>query len=401
MSDKRKIFIAVLITAFVSIIAVNFVNGIKSYVTVGGISGLKSKTDVINSYLKHAYLYDDYDSQAMTEAAVTAYVDALDEPYTHYYPPEEFDSYLSNIEDSYIGIGVVVGLNDNNEIEVVAPFEGGSAYEAGVLPGDILKAVDGIRYTGEQMSDAVSQIKNGKSGTTVTITFERDGKEFDLTMERREVSAESVESEMLDDKIGYIRISAFNAEDSGGEGTQDTYTEFVSEVEKLKADGMERMIIDLRDNPGGVLDIVCDIADMLLPKGTIMYMEYKDGKQEVFSSDADELDMPMAVLINENSASASEVLTGALKDYDKAVIVGKKSYGKGIVQSVFPLPDGSGISMTVARYFTPKGVCIHEIGIEPDVEVDAPEGYEEYYASEIPREEDTQLQRAIEEVKKR
>ena len=206
---------------------------------------------------------------------------------------------------------------------------------------------------------------------------------------------------MLDDKIGYVRISAFNAEDSGGEGTQDTYTEFVSEVEKLKADGMERMIIDLRDNPGGVLDIVCDIADMLLPEGTIMYMEYKDGKQEVFSSDADELNIPMAVLINEYSASASEVLTGALKDYDKAVIVGKKSYGKGIVQSVFPLLDGSGITMTVARYFTPSGVCIHDIGIEPDVDVDAPAEYADYYASAIPHDEDTQLQKAIEEVKKR
>ena len=172
MSDKRKILIAVLITAVVSVAVTSCVNSVKHYIpTENSTANLNNKTAIINSYLNKAYLYDDYDKNAMTDAAITAYVDALDEPYTHYYPAEEFESYISHIEDSYIGIGVVVGLNDNNEIEVIAPFEGSSAYEAGVLPGDILKAVDGVRYTGEQMNDAVSHIKDGKSGTTVTITF--------------------------------------------------------------------------------------------------------------------------------------------------------------------------------------------------------------------------------------
>lgn len=400
MSEKQKILTAVLVTAVVSVCAANFVNSVKRYAPAdSGIKNLSNKTAVINNYLKNNYLYD-YDEKAMNDAAISAYIEALDEPYTHYYNAEEFERYVSDVEDSYVGIGVVVGVNDNNEIEVVAPFENSPAYEAGVLPGDILLAVDGTEYSGDEMNDAVSHIKSGKKGTTVAVTFRRGEEKLDFTIERREVSMESVSSEMLEDNIGYVHISAFNAQDING-GTQDTYTEFAEEVEKLESEGMERMIIDLRDNPGGVVDVVCNIADMLLPEGTITYMEYKDGSKDVFSSDKNELDIPMAVLINGYSASASEVLTGALKDYDKAVIVGEKSYGKGIVQSVYPFSDGSGMSMTIAQYFSPKGVCIHDIGIEPDVVVEPDEEYKDYYASSIPHEEDVQLQKAIEEVKKR
>ncbi len=398
MSGKMKTVITVVITAVVSVCATNLVNGVLRFTSAGAKDDLKNKADIINMYLDNTYLYD-YDKKKMTDEALTAYVDALDEPYTHYYPADEFSTYIQSTEESYIGIGVVVGINDNNEIEVVAPFEDSAAYEAGVLPGDILKAVEGVRYTGEQMSEAIDKIKSGKKGTSVTITFERDGKEFDLTIERREISSDSVVSEMLDDNIGYIRISAFNIQDS--EGTKSTYSEFAEEVKKLQDEGMERMIIDLRDNPGGVLTEVQSIADMLVGEGAIMYVESKNGERETLHSDKNELNIPMAVLINENSASASEVLTGALKDYDKAVIVGKKSYGKGIVQTIFPLPGGSGLSMTTARYFTPSGVCIHDIGIEPDIDVDAPEEYADTYAALIPHDDDTQLQKAIEAVKNR
>lgn len=394
MTIKKKIVLTAVITA----VATASVMGAAGYAVIyktSSIDKFEKKISMINSYLEQGYIYD-YNEDEMMEAAVTGYVDGLDEPYTHYYTPSEFESYNENLQDSYVGIGVVVGLNDNNQIEVVAPFEGSSAYEAGVMPGDILFAVDGEEF-GDRMEDAVAKIKNGAEGTTVNITFIRDGERIETTIERRRVSSESVKSEMLDNNIGYLRISAFNTADEGSD--QDTFTEFTENYEQLKNQGMEKLIIDLRDNPGGALDIVCEIADAILPEGLITYIEYKDGSREEFTSDANQIDMPIAVLINENSASASEVLTGALKDYGKATVVGKTSYGKGVVQSVIPFRDGSGMSMTIARYYSPNGVCIHGTGIEPDIDVDMPEEYQNYYASMVEHDEDTQLQAAIEALK--
>ena len=204
---------------------------------------------------------------------------------------------------------------------------------------------------------------------------------------------------MLKDNVGYVRITAFNTADESGK--QDTYTEFREKVNQLLNDGMKGMVIDLRDNPGGALDIVCNICDMLVGEGLITYMEYKSGKREEFKSDANELNVPISIIINENSASASEVLTGCLKDYGKAVVVGKKSYGKGIVQTVYPFFDGSGMTLTVAKYFSPKGTCIQGTGIEPDIEVEVSEKYKNMYASSIPKEDDSQLIKAVEAVKEK
>ena len=184
-------------------------------------------------------------------------------------------------------------------------------------------------------------------------------------------------------------------------GEHSTYSEFCENIQSLQEQGMDKLIIDLRDNPGGVLTGACDIADMLLPEGTITYTENKSGERKYYNSDAEWLDIPMAVLINGNSASASEVLTGALKDYKKATVVGTKSYGKGIVQDVYPFYDGSGISITSAKYYTPNGVCIHDVGIEPDVNVEMPEKYKDESISMIERSEDVQLQKAIEIIKEK
>lgn len=365
-----------------------------SYMTATEKTALyQKKLNKVKDLLDRHYLYD-IDENEAAEKAVAAYVEGLDEPYTHYYTKEEFEAFTSNIEDTYVGIGIVISMNDNNQIEVVAPFEGSPAYEAGVMPRDILKSVNGVEYSGEKMDEAVNVITGGKAGTTVDLVFVREGREIPMTIERGDISSESVTTEMLDGGIGLVRISSFNTNDKGSK--QDTYTEFRDKVEKLKADGMKKMIIDLRDNPGGSLDVVCDIADMLVPEGLITYMEYKDGKREEFKSDSKEMNIPMCVLINENSASASEVLTGCLKDYNKASVIGKTSYGKGIVQSVYPFSDGSGMSLTVAKYYSPNGVCIHGTGITPDIEVDMPEEFKEYYASTVPHENDTQLQKAME-----
>lgn len=394
MTIRKKIVLTAVITA----VATASVMGAAGYAVIyktSSIDKFEKKISMINSYLEQGYIYD-YNEDDMMESAVSGYVDGLDEPYTHYYTPSEFESYNDNLQDSYVGIGVVVGLNDNNQIEVVAPFEGSSAYEAGIMPGDILFAVDGEEF-GDRMEDAVAKIKNGEEGTTVNITFIRDGERIEKTVERRRISSESVTSEMLDGNIGYVRISAFNTADEGSD--QNTFTEFMDNYEQLKSQGMEKMIIDLRDNPGGALNVVCDIADAILPEGLITYIEYKDGTRDEYTSDENQIDMPMAVLINENSASASEVLTGALKDYGKATVVGKTSYGKGVVQSVIPFRDGSGMSMTIAKYYSPNGVCIHGTGIAPDIEVDMPEEYQNYYASMVEHDKDTQLQKAIEVLK--
>lgn len=399
MTDKKKIALTALITAVATVVVMMFggraVGRLTRYLPNSNASkAFANKLDIIDEYIDNHYM-NDYDKAQMLERALVGYVDGLDEPYSRYYPADEFEKYLENVEDSYVGIGVVITLDKDGNIVVIAPFEDSSAYEADVRPGDIVAAVDGVEY--DDMNEAVKHIKNGEEGTTVNITFIRGGEILEKTIERRRVSSNSVKSEMLDGKIGYVRITSFNMNE--GTNEEDTFTEFKDEVEALQAQGMEKMIIDLRDNPGGILQVACNIADMILPEGIITYMEYKDGTREDFNSDASELDIPIAVLINENSASASEVLTGALKDYDKATVIGKTSYGKGIVQTVFPFLDGSGISLTVAKYYSPNGVCIHDIGIEPDIEVDMPKEFEGMYASMVERDRDTQLQKAIETLK--
>lgn len=396
METKTKIILTSVITA-VSTVAVMGAVGCYAMIYKSSVfDKFEKKISMINRYLESSYIYD-YDENEMVESAVSGYVDGLDEKYTHYYNPKQFKTYNESMQDSYVGIGVVVSLNENDQIEVISPFEGSSAYEAGVKPGDIIVGVDDEEFSGSSMEEAIAKIKGGKEGTTVKIKFMRNGKPIEMTIERRRVSSESVKSEMLSNKIGYIKISAFNTNDEGSD--IDTYTEFKENYEKLKDQGVQKLIIDLRDNPGGALDVVCNIADEILPEGLITYMEYKDGQREEFKSDANEIDLPMAVLINENSASASEVLTGALKDYKKATVIGKTSYGKGVVQSVIPFNDGSGMSITIAKYYSPNGVCIHGTGIKPDIEVDLPDELKNEYASNIEHSKDTQLQKAIEVLK--
>ena len=397
MTVKKKIVLTAAISAVVTAAIMSAAGCYAVIYKTSAVDKFEKKISMINRYLEQGYIYD-YDEEKMMESAVSGYVAGLDEKYTNYYTPEQFESYNESLQDSYVGIGIVIARNDYDQIEVVAPFEGSSAYEAGVKPGDILTKVDGVEYGGDKMEEAVAKIKSGKEGTTVDVTFVRNGEELNMTIERRRVSSESVKSEMLQNNIGYMRISAFNTSDEGND--EDTYAEFLENYESLKSQGMNKMIIDLRDNPGGSLDVVCNIADRILPEGLITYIEYKDGTRDEYKSDKEQIDMPMVVLINENSASASEVLTGALKDYKKATVIGKKSYGKGVVQSVIPFRDGSGMSMTIARYYSPNGVCIHGTGIEPDIEVDIPEEFADYYASALDKKDDTQLQKAIEVLSK-
>lgn len=399
MKEKSKIVltaaISVVVTAVLTANATSYVTSRYGAILPLGKNSLTDKIGTINSFLDSMYLYD-YDEEEMTESAVSSYVEAIGEPYTHYYTKAEFDEYNNVLRNEYTGIGVVVSVSENNEIEVVSTIDKSPAFNAGIKPRDILTEVDGVSYTGEQLTEAVTAIKSGKAGETVELTLKRESETIKLTVERSDIRMDSVSGEMLDDTMALVRISAFDAP-SETDG-RDTSTEFKEVIERLKGEGMKKLILDLRDNPGGSLDAACNIADMLLGEGTITYMEYKDGSRKTFTSDADVLGIPMVVLINANSASASEVLTGALKDYSVATIIGTKSYGKGIVQSVFPLSDGSGMSMTIAKYYSPSGVCIHGVGVEPDINVDMPGEFREYYASTVPRDKDTQLQRAVLEL---
>lgn len=405
MGNRTKIVLTAVITAVVTaVISCNLTSYVKDNIAIYFPSAdadraFTNKVTAIENFLDAKYLYE-YDKSKAREEAIKAYVSSLEEPYTEYYSEEEFSSYLDNIEDGYVGIGVIVGVNPDNQIEIIAPFENSPAYEAGIVPGDILKAVEGKEYTGTELTEAVNSIKSGKEGTFVNITIVRDGKEeINLTVERRDISAESVSGEMIDSEIGYVRITSFNMSSENGE--HSTFTEFTDKVNELKNNGMKKMIIDLRDNPGGVLTEACNIADMLLPEGVITYTEDKAGERNYYDSDVECVQIPMVILINGNSASASEVLTGALKDYGLATVVGTTSYGKGIVQDVYPFYDGSGMSLTSSKYYTPNGVCIHEIGIEPDVTVELPEELKDMYASELDRSEDIQLQKAIEIIKEK
>lgn len=401
MKTKTKIVLAVIITA-VTTFTLTVAGGLYLIVHVFGdalASSSYGKLLALETMLDNNYLYD-YDKDEAIQNALTAYVETLDEPYTEYYSPKLFSSYLNNVQESYIGIGIIVSVDDSGRIVIIAPFEDSPAFNAGVLPGDILTAVEGVEYDGDSLDEAISKIKSGDAGTTVNITILRNETEkIDMTVERGEISENSVKTEMLDDNIGYMRITGFNIPSDGG--SVSTSSEFDEKFAELKAEGAERLIIDLRDNPGGVVDEACAVADEFLPEGIIAYTEDKNGNLENYTSDEEFSDIPIVIIINGNSASAAELFTGALKDYDRALVIGEKSFGKGIVQAVYSFTDGSGLSMTMAKYYTPNGVCIHEVGIEPDIEVSLPEEYKDTPVSMLEGGEDTQLQKAIEAVKER
>ena len=297
---------------------------------------------------------------------------------------EDFDS----TSGSYYGIGVEISQNMTTGIITVSRiFEGSPAEEAGLLPGDVVYRIAGQEVTGEDLNKVVSLIK-GEEYTTVSVEVARNGEEdyLEFEVERRTIEVPTVESEMLEDQIGYIAITSFD---------DVTTDQFLTALDTLEAQGMEALVVDLRNNGGGLVSSVCAILDRLLPEGLIVYTEDKYGNREEEFSDAEHsFDKPMAVLVNANSASASEIFAGAVKDYGAGTLVGTTTYGKGIVQKIYPLSDGTAVKLTVSKYYTPDGNNIHGTGIEPDVKAELPE--ELMYAVEVPKEEDTQLQAALE-----
>lgn len=388
--EKKKLILTIVVTAIISAVITNTIGNFLSYT---GNSAL-SKAAFVKDMMENYSLYE-IDEEKMGDYASMGIAASVEDPYTLYFTRDEFSSLHDELVSTYVGVGATIGADTvNKRLLIVSPMEDGPAEKAGVKSGDVIVTIDGKAYDDTALSAASMYLKSGEIGSKVTLVVEREGKgEIEIEITRDKVVKKSVKSKMLSTEIGYLRITAFESSDKDEKGTFEEFSEHIS---GLKAAGMRKLIIDLRDNPGGDLNVVGKIADALLPEGIVTYTEDKYGERYTISSDRQELGVPMAVLVNGGSASASEILTGALKDHKKATIIGTKTYGKGIVQTIFPFTDGSGMSITTAKYFTPNGVCIHEIGIEPDIEI---QPITDKAISDMTISEDSQLKKAIEILK--
>lgn len=350
-----------------------------------------NKLEKIQNILNENFYFEE-DEQAKQDGLIKGYMEGLDDPYSVYYTRDEYAEFMEDTEGEYVGVGVQVSQNvDTKVITVVKVFDGSPAKEAGIEAQDVISEVDG-EDVGEQELDAVVDKIRGVEGTDVKITVYRrsDGKDHEYTMKRRKVENPTVEYKMLSDNIGYIAVSSFY---------EVTAKQFIDAVGELNVQGMEGLIVDLRDNGGGLLDIAVEMLDFMLPEGKIVYTKDKDGNIiESYNSTAEQqFTKPLVLLVNGYSASASEIFAGAIKDYGIGTLVGTTTYGKGIVQRLFPLDDGSAVKVTIAKYFTPNGNDIHKVGIEPDVEVE----FDSVKYKDSDGEEDNQLDAAVNEMLKK
>lgn len=330
--------------------------------------------------------YQDFDEEKFIDGILKGLFMSLEDPYSVYMDKEEFDRFTEDNEGTYGGIGIIVAPTDDGMITVVSPIEDTPGERAGIKSGDKIIKVEGEDVNAQVMDEAVRKMR-GEPGTAVNITIYREsvGDPFDVSITREEIRLKTVKSRMLNDDLGYIRISMFD---------QITATDFKTNLEALLANSPKGLVIDLRNNPGGSLGEVVDIADQLLGNQMIVYTENRVGQKREFKSGFMKVDLPMVVLVNGGSASASEILAGAIQDSNSGQIIGETTFGKGVVQTVIPLDDGTGFKLTTSQYFTPNGRNIHGIGIEPDVVIEMPESY--YDIEEPTDEDDVQLQKAIE-----
>lgn len=342
------------------------------------------KVEYLEKLIDQEYL-GEVNEDDLAEGVYAGLVYGLGDVYSRYYTAEEYAQETATTDGSYVGIGVSIQKNKNGGVQIAECYEGGSGQKAGLIVGDVITAIDETDVTEMELSDVVALIKENKD-KNIVLTVQREDEEepLQLTVEVTDVELPSVFSEMLDDTTGYIQITQF---------TGVTPQQYKDAFAELKEQGMQRLVIDLRDNPGGLLTSVCEILREILPEGLIVYTEDKYGNREEETCDGkNELDMPLAVLVNESSASASEIFAGAVKDYGIGTIVGTTTYGKGVVQELRPLSDGSAVKLTISDYYTPKGNSINKVGIQPDVEVKL--AAELLNKTEISHDEDNQLQEA-------
>ncbi|WP_094550548.1 S41 family peptidase [Petroclostridium xylanilyticum] len=400
MFRKRSILIGaivlVLITIFTTFIATSVLYLVVGNLPLYGIFNVQggrtqyTKINQVREIIKKYYV-EPVEEEKLMEGAAAGVAAAVGDPYTVYMNKKEYDDFMTQTHGSYAGIGVVVAPDPkDNLITVVAPFEGTPGEKAGILPGDKIIKVNGKDVWADKLEEAVSMMK-GPKNTEVTITIVRENlsQPKDITIKRDIIVLQTVKHKVIDGNIGYIRITMFD---------EKTSKDFDAALDDLYSKNVSGLIIDVRDNPGGLLDEVVKIADRLLPEGLIVYTEDKNKNRDTKYSDKEEIKIPLVVLVNGGSASASEILSGAIKDHGKGKLVGTKTFGKGLVQTLFPLGDGSAVKVTISKYYTPNGTSIQGVGIQPDIVVEFPEELKRSIA-QIKEEEDVQLKKAIEVVK--
>ena len=346
-----------------------------------------AKVEIMESYLDKYYV-DEIDEAMVEDMLYAGMAAGVGDRYTYYMPEENLDQYLENTNGNFDGVGIEVFTTQEGEVKISRVMEGQPAEQAGMQEGDIIIGVNGEDVRGWMISDVAAKIR-GKAGTEVTIQVLRpETKEtLEMTMERAVVVMESVDSRMMQGNIGYISLSGFK---------ENTYEQFKTAMDALLEDGMKGLILDLRDNPGGLVKSVYQIGEELLPEGTMVYTLDKKENRSDLKCDGEYLDIPLVVLVNGSSASASEIFAGAVKDLERGTLVGTQTFGKGLVQRLFTLPDGSGLNVTIQKYYTPNGTSIHGVGVAPDEVLQLPEKYLSTALRDIPEAEDNQLQKAVE-----
>ena len=390
------IIVTVLVTFLItSVIFYNYyiktntgnIDALTKYITISdSTKSLEKKIEILKRYLENEYM-GELDEEAMTESALKGYVAGLGDEYTEYLTEDELEELMVSVNGNYVGIGIYMTQNEDDEIVVLLPIEGSPAEAAGLQTGDIIKKVDGIECKGLELTEVSNMVK-GEEGTTVNLEIEREEYIFSVDIERRTVELKYIDSEVLEDNIGYIQMISFD------EGCSSKFKE---ELEKLKAQNIKSLIIDLRDNGGGLVTEAIATSEIFVPLGNTILKSYdKDGNETATkSSNINTEKIKIVVLVNENSASATEIFTAAMQDNEVGTIIGTKTFGKGVMQEVQPLKIGGALKITIEEFKTPKGNKIHEVGITPDIEVD---NEKDQFITSI--EEDKQLQTAIEYLSK-
>ena len=404
MEEKRgmktyKVIMLVLLVAFITFILTTI--GMYKYFTGTGfgkslVSSSNANNEIANELNKYRKIIDKYylgdvDEEKLKEGAIKGYIEGLGDKYSEYISKEDMEDYMADTTGNFVGIGIYMVQDTKlNKIMVLSPIKGGPAEKAGIQPGDYIISVDDVDYAGDQMSVAANKIK-GEAGTTVKIKILRDNETKEYELKREKITVNPVEGKVLDNNIGYLEFSSFD------DGTAE---EFKNKYEELQKQGITSLIIDLRNNGGGIVKEALEIADYILNKDdVILYEVDKNDKETVEKATNDPIiNMPIVVLTNGNTASSSEILAGALKDHGKATIIGEKTYGKGVIQQLLTLPDGSGLKITSEEYLTPNKTKINGIGIEPDEQISLPDTVKNVL--NVEEKDDTQLQKAIEILKK-
>ena len=333
------------------------------------------------------YYLGDVDEESLKEGAIQGYIEGLGDPYTEYISKEDMEDYMQDTMGNFVGIGIyMIQDTETNQIMVLSPIKGSPAEKAGIQPGDYIVAVNGEPCTADDMTVISTKIK-GEEGSTVKLQILRGEETLDFEITRENIIVNPVEGEVLENNIGYIEFSSFD---------ENTAEEFKTRFEELQSQGITSLIIDLRNNGGGIVDEALEIAGYIADKDSVLLYEVDKENNEIVEKNESNpiINMPVIILTNENTASSSEILAGALKDLGKARTVGTTTYGKGVIQQILTLPDGSGLKITTEKYLTPNRTEINEVGIEPDETVELPESVENVL--NVDRSQDTQLQKAIE-----